>query len=270
MMQRQGYEPVSPSESESTSTDIRGSAKGKLATLACCCCISLFLVLGTEVVAWTRQASCDWDLAGDEDWNGVIPAKTMTQMQLGIMTSWLWHQVDVYNENATGAPMIGYWSNVDLFFGILEKYAYVRDGQTALEGWQPWGFYLGSRYHVWLCSSLEKEYYIEEDWWARPWFSFNTQKIFNIREMPSGQLVATSQHRVADLLSFNAHWVATVETPDGVPIATLRQDSPWSRWIFISYQKWWVDNHRPDLLPSEVVSFLAAVYDIERAREKKN
>ena len=35
-------------------------------------------------------------------------------------------------------------------------------------------------------------------------------------------------------------------------------------------RKWWVDNHRPDLLPSEVVSFLAAVYDIERAREKKN
>ena len=32
----------------------------------------------------------------------------------------------------------------------------------ALEGWQPWGFYLGTRYHLWLCSSLDREYHIEE------------------------------------------------------------------------------------------------------------
>ena len=38
------------------------------------------------------------------------------------------------------------------------KYAYVEEGRgTALEGWQPWGLYLGTRYHVWLCSSLKRE-----------------------------------------------------------------------------------------------------------------
>lgn len=40
-----------------------------------------------------------------------------------------------------------------LSFGFaLRKYAYVQsDGPTALEAWQPWGFYFGQRYHEpWL------------------------------------------------------------------------------------------------------------------------
>ena len=42
--------------------------------------------------------------------------------------------------------------------------------------------------------------------------------------MPGGSVVAISQHRVQDVLSLNAHWVATVETPDGELIATLRPE----------------------------------------------
>ena len=255
------YEPVYPRSN---------GGKAKMVMALCCLCCGLFFLFGAEGIAWARQASCNME-QGDQgiSWNVVIPPKTTTQMQNGFMTSWLWHQVDVYNENATSTPMIGYWSNLDLFFGLLQKYAYVQsDVPTALEAWQPWGFYFGQRYHVWTCSSLFREYYIEEDYWARPWFSLNAQKIFNIREMPSGVLVARSQHQVADVFSLGAHWVATVETLAGDAIATLRQEPPWTWWFLFTYQKWHVENHRPDLLPNEVVSFLAAVYDIDKARER--
>lgn len=237
----------------------------------CFCCL-LFLYFGAEIGAWAHQASCNLEL-GDLDvtWNTVIPSQTMTQMQLGIgIFTLFWIQVDVYNENSTNAPMIGYWSNLDLLFGMVEKYAYVQSsGPTVLEAWQPWGFYFGQRYHVWTCSSLRREYYIEEDWWAQPWFSLTSQRVFNIRETPSGRLVAKSQHRVQDAWSWNAHWTATVESLSGEAIATLRQEAINPLWFFGTSQKWWVNNERPDLLPNEVVSFMAAVYDIDRAKHRK-
>lgn len=270
-----GYEPVNVSDGEPP-VEGRGSGRHEpglklkvMSSLMCFCCL-IFLYLGAEIAAWARQASCNFEL-GDLDvtWNTVIPSETMTQMQLGIFTLF-WLQVDVYDEHSTNAPMIGSWSNLDLLFGMVEKYAYVQaNGPTVLEAWQPWGIYFGQRYHVWMCSSLKREYYIEEDWWARPWFSFNSQQIFNIREMPSGRLVAKSQYRENDSWSWSEHWTATVESPAGEAIATLRQEAFNPLWFFGSFQKWWVDNERPDLLPNEVVSFLAAVYDIDKAKDKK-
>lgn len=258
--------PASPGSGRRHEPSIKVKVMG---SLMCFCCL-IFLYLGAEIAAWARQASCNFEL-GDLDvtWNTVIPSKTMTQMDVGIFTVF-WLQVDVYDENSTSAPMIGSWSNLDLLFGMVEKYAYVQaNGPTVLEAWQPWGIYFGQRYHVWTCSSLRREYYIEEDWWARPWFSFNSQQIFNIREMPSGRLVAKSQHRKNDAWSWNAHWTATVESLAGEAIATLRQEASNPLWFFGNFQKWWVDNERPDLLPNEVVSFLAAVYDIDKAKENK-
>ena len=145
----------------------------------------ILLFLGAEVVAWARQASCTSELGEvGITWNTMIPEKTTTQMQLGIFSSWLWHQaedfrgellskpymladdmadkyrslfdallsyvsekndesvicllisqfktqqgqwkatghqVDVYDDNSTDAPMIGYWSNLDLFFGAMQR-----------------------------------------------------------------------------------------------------------------------------------------------------
>lgn len=44
------------------------------------------------------------------------------------------------------------WYSRSSFGFALRKYAYVQsDGPTALEAWQPWGFYFGQRYHEpWL------------------------------------------------------------------------------------------------------------------------
>lgn len=40
------------------------------------------------------------------------------------------------------------WYSRSSFGFALRKYAYVQsDGPTALEAWQPWGFYFGQRYH---------------------------------------------------------------------------------------------------------------------------
>lgn len=106
------YEPVYPRSN---------GGKAKMVMALCCLCCGLFFLFGAEGIAWARQASCNME-QGDQgiSWNVVIPPKTTTQMQNGFMTSWLWHQVDVYNENATSTPMIGYWSNLDLFFGLLQ------------------------------------------------------------------------------------------------------------------------------------------------------
>ena len=113
-----GYELANHSEDEEGPP-----REGKGIAFSLLCCIGIFLValLSAEAVAWARQASCDREAGGEDQWNSVIPAKTTTQMQLGFLTSWLWHQVDVYNHNATGEPMIGYWSNLDLFFGLLRR-----------------------------------------------------------------------------------------------------------------------------------------------------
>lgn len=93
-----------------------------LRVVPCCClgCCFLAVFCLAEGVAWARQASCDSE-AGDSSvsWNGVLPAETTTQMQLGL-TTWLWHQVDVFKGNSTEGDMLGYWSNLDLFFGLLE------------------------------------------------------------------------------------------------------------------------------------------------------
>ncbi|CAJ1383138.1 unnamed protein product [Effrenium voratum] len=233
-----------------------------------CCLWILFITVGSEVVAWNRQASCSGKEGdGRIQWNAVLPPETATAMRLGI-PSLLWHQVDVFNGSTADGQKLGYWSNVDLFLGNVQKYAYVVDGEGALlEGWRPWGVYLGSRYHLWLCSSLVREYAIEEDWWGRPWWSFGTDKIFNIIERPSGKLVAKSQHKVQDMWSLKAYWTASLESPAGTAIATLRQETPVINWFFYGTQKWLMANQRPDLLPNEVVSFLAAVYDIDKVRD---
>ena len=48
------------------------------------------------------------------------------------------------------------WYSRSSFGFALRKYAYVQsDGPTALEAWQPWGFYFGQRYHEpWLTTSM--------------------------------------------------------------------------------------------------------------------
>ncbi|CAJ1383139.1 unnamed protein product [Effrenium voratum] len=86
-------------------------------------------------------------------------------------------------------------------------------------------------------------------------------------ERPSGKLVAKSQHKVQDMWSLKAYWTASLESPAGTAIATLRQETPVINWFFYGTQKWLMANQRPDLLPNEVVSFLAAVYDIDKVRD---
>lgn len=241
------------------------------------CCVAcgclLISTMGTEIVAWSRQASCDAEATNGArqalDWGTVIPQHTVTQMKLGL-TNIFWHQVDVYDEKVSNKATIGYWTDVSLFFGFLEKYAYVRtkDGkeETVMEAWKPWGFYFGERYDVYRCANAAHEYMIEEDYWARPWFNWNAQTIFNIRKSGTQDIVATSKHVIKDAWSMNAAWAAEIKTWDDKVVAELRQDK-FSQTGWFQSQKWHAENFKPDLLPNEVVSFLSAVYDIERAKD---
>ncbi|CAE8619838.1 unnamed protein product [Polarella glacialis] len=194
----------------------------------------------------------------------------MTQMQ-SVFTTIFWNQVDVYDEAVCNTTVIGYWTDVDLLFRLFSQYVYFDSsrGGAVLEAWQPWGFYMGKRFHLWRCAGAGVEYFIEEDWWARPRFNWDASTKFNIKKS-TGEIVATSQHKISNVWSFGqAAWEGTIESPSGDLIAVMKQDPPWSSgfmslWI---WRKWYTKNLMPDLLPNEVVSFLAAVYDIDNKRE---
>ena len=92
-----------------------------------CCLWILFITVGSEVVAWNRQASCSGKEGdGRIQWNAVLPPETATAMRLGI-PSLLWHQVDVFNGSTADGQKLGYWSNVDLFLGNVQPRGRIKD-----------------------------------------------------------------------------------------------------------------------------------------------
>jgi len=256
------------------------------------CCMWFFIVviaamLVSEVLAWLRQPSCGHS---HFEWNQVIPANTVNQIERGnlgsmlqeydILGLWtkLWH-FDVY-ENATALSaehverqskvFRGSWSNGHLLFGFLEKMAYIDETfgpnkLVALEGRKMWGT-LGSSFQLWLCSeSAEHSYDISVD--SDPW---DFAVVYNIHRMPGSVLVAQTRFKLMDVgfWSDESHWEATVTSTgpndndtDTEVIGTVRQN------ISSFNSKWFVVNKRPDLLPNEVLSFMTLVYDIDETRQ---
>lgn len=248
---------------------------------ACClpsvlCCVTyvfLGLVIGAEIVAWNRVSDCGAQHAsGVEPWGEVIPNSTVSQKQLA-WTNFLWNQVNVFDATTSNATAIGYWTDADILFGLASKYAYTQklhgDGgeHVLIQAERPWGFYFGKRYKLWSCTGAKPEYMIEEDFWNEPWFQFfNRQQIFKIIRADTGDVVGISNHTLNNVWSWRgSHWSADVFTANGTHVATLSQETSSQAGWFV-HPHWFNNNLRPDLFPNEVVSFLAAVYDIDAGK----
>ncbi|CAK8987535.1 unnamed protein product [Durusdinium trenchii] len=241
----------------------------------------LFLVLTSELIAWLRQPTCN--SASDFIWNEVIPPNTVSQIDREGLRH-LWQQIDVLGlatklwhfnvwMNSTSAvsasDSLGYWSDGHLLFGLVEKIAFVdQQGRTSLEGHKVGGPF-GSNFQVWLCSSSHRATSYELSVETQPWSLSKPglTVVYNIHEMPSGgegTLVAKAHFdlKTMNFYSHKSHWEALVETPDEKElIGSVTQNTS----SFNS--KWFVANQRPDLLPNEVLSFLALVYDIDETRQ---
>lgn len=193
----------------------------------------------------------------------MVPVVTDSQLQYRIF-SFFWSEVDVWQPSSS---QVGFWSDLNLFLGLVSSYTYIdtNDASTpVLEARKPFGFFLGQRFQLWRCGSSEVEYRIEEDYWAGSFNPFNPSHVFSITDS-SGKVVATSQQKLHDAWEpLQNSWEATITSPNGTEIATLTQASRVNTGAW-GYRKWHVTNQRPDLLPSEVVSFMAAVWDIDKS-----
>lgn len=232
-------------------------------------CLILTLVLIKEIVAWTRLANCtQQSKAGTMVWGSTLPNATTLQRP-SLWSNIFWKEVGVYNTAQPDAAKLGFWTNVDLLFGIFGMYAYSdssHGGSILLQARRPWGVYFGKRYQVWSCSS-GAAYNINEDYWAEPWFQISSpERIFNIIQADSGKLLAVSKHTLEDIWSFReGHWVANMVSPNGTVIATMQQESAANVGWFL-FPKWFTLNYHPEVVPNELVSFMAAVYDIDGSK----
>jgi len=266
--------------------------------VSCCCfcsCFIIFFIL--EAVVWAIQPGCDADLTSGAEWqwNAVVPAQSMSQMQNSWM-NFLSHEVYVYpeGENATSTNVLGYWRDASLLFGWIQKFAYVSKvnniDTVVFEAWKPWGFYFGQRFNIIQCSQQDHQYMLEEDYWAKPFWNWNMVQVFNIKDSKTGDTIAKSNHEKMNRQFFlfgnnEAFWAATITAPDGTVAASIVQDKPYyggssgssaasSAGNFLGFgknlnQKWHMWNHRPDIVPNEVASFVQVLYDIDRAQAEK-
>lgn len=234
------------------------------------CILVLFAVVFAEAISWRRIGTCE-GTATDEGqrWNFIIPPNTVLQKQLA-WTSLFWTQVDVFDSDFSKSP-VGFWTDADLFFGLLSRYAYTTtfngSASLQLEASRPFGIFFGKRYELFRCGGGNVSYIIEEDYWNEPWFQFFSWKtIFKVTQRNTGQLVAISTHTRDNMLDiFGAKWTAEIVSPNGTHIASIFQDS-FADTDWFQYPPWHTKGLRQDLLPNEVVSFLAAVYDIDSGK----
>eukprot|EP00930_Biecheleria_cincta_P051584 TRINITY_DN36785_c0_g1_i1.p1 TRINITY_DN36785_c0_g1~~TRINITY_DN36785_c0_g1_i1.p1 ORF type:complete len:294 (+),score=31.54 TRINITY_DN36785_c0_g1_i1:52-882(+) len=233
-------------------------------------CILLVVVifLGTEVFAWMRFASCNAEQGTNElHWNQMIHASTTKSTKAVQLVTLFWDEVDVFDTAVSNTTKIGYWSDLELFFGMVRRYAYTYSSESGqkvvMEAVEPWGLYAGMRFDLWQCDGTGPEYMLYEDWFAEPWFTWDSKvKIYNIYKGAGFEHIAVSTHEKTDLISFGgSHWKTTISTPSGEVLAHLVQENFWQKgWS--AYPSYYSVNLRPDRVPNELVSFMSAIFEL--------
>lgn len=245
------------------------------ATICCLALVAFILLIPViiligEGIAWHRVSLCSSETTS-ADW-GVIPATTSSQRQIFAWSNLFYQDVDVFNPIKSNDTRIGYWTDADMFFGLMKNFAYTsvsRYGETLLiRARKPWGLYLGRRYELWRCGQPGPEYLVQEDWFGRGWNPFNPQFTYNIIEANSGRTIAISNHTISNIWTFgDAHWHIDIGSPGGIQVASLDQESFNVKSSIFSVPRWYTLNMHPEIVPSEVASFIAAVTDIENAKK---
>lgn len=279
-----------PNEPEVSEVGDEPSKLGSLLYNLCCCCfihpfipvaccillLVLFVPLTAEFYAWNRLSSCHAQQGvGGVRWNAILPPTTMSQKPIKF-SQIFYTEVDVFDDSKSNDTKIGYWTNVDMFFGMFRMYAYsdmtTGSERILLQAKQPWfTFRWGKTYKLWLCSETGQSYSIEEDVWAEPWFQFlNPEKIYNIRVADTQQLVGTAKYSRSNAWSlWDAAWGASISAADGTVLSTVQQETLASAGWW-SHPRWFSQNFQPSATPNELVSFLAAVYDIDMSRKSSS
>eukprot|EP00928_Gymnodinium_smaydae_P020819 TRINITY_DN18050_c0_g1_i1.p1 TRINITY_DN18050_c0_g1~~TRINITY_DN18050_c0_g1_i1.p1 ORF type:complete len:286 (-),score=41.62 TRINITY_DN18050_c0_g1_i1:246-1103(-) len=232
----------------------------------------LVLYLGTELVAWLRFASCASEQGTNLlHWNQMIPTQTTKTTKVPRAFTFFYDEMDVFDSSVSNTSKIGYWTDMHLFHGWIRRYAYVRSqptgDQVVMEAMEPFGLYFGKRFELWQCDGTGPEYFLKEDIFNEPWFQWNSAvQIYNIYN-GKGVHLAISQHVLSNMLSWgNTYWNTTIVTPQGEIVSHLVQETwnqaGWNVWQPPSY---FSKNLRPDILPNEVVSFMASIFELRAA-----
>eukprot|EP00932_Pfiesteria_piscicida_P008160 SRR837773.18481.p1 GENE.SRR837773.18481~~SRR837773.18481.p1 ORF type:complete len:245 (+),score=88.21 SRR837773.18481:58-792(+) len=241
-MELQQYNPItSASDPEQGDAQAR-EASPKVKGLVLCGVLLVVLLLTSlsQVVLIKMQGSCELRHGHHDDWNDVIGPTTTAQLKPKFL-SWFFHEVDVMDKSGR---QVGFWSDLDLIFDIQTRVAYTHaeSGAVEVEARSPIGFYLGKQYHVWRCADQDTEYYIEEDWWSKPWFNWNAQTFYTIKKVGGGEArtVARVKSEKADVFSiWGSHWEITVTSPEDETVAKIVQQTQSDAGWF-GYQKWWL------------------------------
>lgn len=263
-----GYDPVpedgtSVEDAESDNEETALCSGANIAGCACCClCIILIgIFMAVRWHLWPKCGATDTPLS----WNSMIPANTTMQFRHEFFA--LSSEVEVYNTTKSGATMeMGYWSDIRV---MATRYSYfdTRAGeQVQMEAKPPWGLYWGLRYDLWRCGDdHEDTFHIEEDVWARPFFNWENEKVFKIARgtNPVGKsFTRTTNHIMGSL--FSSKEIMVTDTQDE-EVATIKQESQLQAGF--SNRRYFVHNTRPDVIPNEVVSFLAGVWELNGISE---
>jgi hypothetical protein len=264
-----GYDPVpedgnSEGDAESNAEETELCSGRNLAACGCCCLCTI-LIIGLMALRWHMWPKC----SGTEtalSWNSMIPANTTMQFRHEFFA--LSSEVEVYNTTQLGATMeMGYWSDIRVMF---TRYSYfdTRAGeQVRIEAKPPFGWYWGLRYKLWRCGDTDGDtFHIEEDVWARPWFNLENEKVFKIARgtNPIGKsFTSTKNHLLGSLFSSKEIMVTDMQDEE---VATIKQESQMQAGF--SNRRYFVHNVRPDVIPNEVVSFLAGVWELNGIGEK--
>lgn len=176
--------------------------------------------------------------------------------------------VEVYNTTQQGAR-VGLWSDFNVF--CATRYAFIGSRSSEdvmIEARPPWGLYFGLRYDMWRCGGLPEEtFHIEQDVWATPFYKFwDPTKIFNIAQ--GTRHIAKSYSHTNNRLftSLFSDKEIIVTGTQGETLATINQESQLQAGF--SNRRYFTKNLRPDIIPNEVVSFLAGVWELNGVKEK--
>lgn len=282
-------EPLNASSDSDRKTGSSGSdgdddcSDTRFFTIVCCGCLGCILLVALcafpSYLAWKRHSTCS-ALQGQstEGWNTMLPPNTTMQMLPGFF-SFFYHEVDVRPATASShdTAKLGFWSDMNVLFA-LQRYSYTDTRGAAesvtLEARQPWGLYLGMRYDIWRCAGDQTDgFSIVEDWWARPWFNWQSAATFDIVDHKTGTTIARSNSHKDNgiqgigLTKYIRSKEIDVLDMQGNRIAHTYQQSQIEAGF--SYRRYFVTNLHPQIVPNEVVSFLGAVWEIQGAQKSE-
>lgn len=228
----------------------------------CCCCILVYLAVSIGL-SFTLPSCGDTASANYMHWNAIIPPVTDSQL-----ASWrfAYQEAEIFSNETK----IGGWTRHKVIMFTSASYAYTSavGGQehVLLQGAQTAAWkriFQGKQYTISQCDESLESYTISEDLSERSWFEWGEKtRVFDIQNK-EGQQVARSEHLKSDLFTLGgAHWSVVVKSPTGEILASLDQESfGESEWF--KKQAIRAQTLRPDIIPTEVISFLGAVFDLD-------